>query len=594
MREAEPARRPIPGLGNRPLVLIAGALDCPAAASLRGQLILRQVPVEVGCALPDVPSRVLFVGLGREAHARLQRAAGAKRHVVLNPVRSRWATLRVLLRAGIDVPRSEPALRLTRALRAAERIGFPCVLKDNLSRRAPRLIANRTELALAWRPGARTIVQEYLFRGTHAIRVTVVAGRCAYATRHFASDGFLADGHALAEHWPDVPDAARALAVRAASTLGLGAAVITLISSGRGFAVVGVSPALWGPPADIADCLALERSADRRAEPVPRARRARLTVAVTCPDPRLRHPVWLWVPLVQAFRGAGHRVVHVHEADRRALDDARFVLVDPGRTYRASQGDADWMNELHERCAARAHYAKRVDGGRLVSITSKRDTAAITALLGIEHPRTFASAIPPDAAYPLVVKPTVSSCGRGIEIVRSPDQLPARLRESIPRAWVVQELVRSGVGHAVSLRVVTVRQAVVAAGLFYCDGPLSNLNRGGRAVPLTGVHRASRVSAAERRLLEQLDLRPDDRRPPPSALESALAVSRWYATRGVQVLGHDFVPNGRGGWCYLESNAYPGYLLFAETDGDRRRRLLSGYYRAARMLADAIAEQLGG
>jgi glutathione synthase/RimK-type ligase-like ATP-grasp enzyme len=213
--------------------------------------------------------------------------------------------------------------------------------------------------------------------------------------------------------------------------------------------------------------------------------------------------------------------------------------------------------------------------------------------LGLAHPRTYRERVPPDARLPLVAKPIAGSCGRGFRLLTSPTDVRRLAPDGVPpRRFVVQEWVDSGTPYAVSFRVITVRDRVVAAALFYSGlGRPSNLSMGGRAIPFSGTHRASRLTREETAVLEQLGFGSRLRQAPAALLDSARRAGRWLSERGVQIAGHDFIPDGHGGWLYLEANAYPGYLVFAATDGDRRKRLLSGYYRAAETLARTIAEE---
>ncbi len=501
-----------------------------------------------------------------------------------------WSRLRRLVVAGIDTPMTWPARSLRGAMRAARQIGYPLVLKGDDG--TPLLIGCEAALRRAWRD-APGLLQEYLWTGAHSYRVTVVGDRARHARLLVAVDGFLAREGFAHEHRIGLTPLLASAAEAACKALGSRLAVVNLIPMGSGCVVLDVETRAPRLPDAAVDALAEEvvRTSPPRSTRRPRLPRS-FQVAITCPDPRALHPVWLWCCMPADFRAEGCTLVEARgPAEEAKLADSDFILIDPARTRRQS-GD-DWLNHLWERYRDRSHYAKRVVDGRLLSVTTKAACAEMVLELKLPHPPTFTGLLPAHHGLPLVLKPSAGSCGRGIRLLRTPEEVRAATPEGrVPTRYILQEWVSGPLPHPVSFRVITVRERVIASAIFWRpQGTTSNLGRGGRAIAFSGRHQRSRLSTQDRRVLDALGIEGSVRELPSSVADAARRAARWLSSRGVQLAGHDFIPDGNGGWLYLESNAYPGYLLFAATDGDRRRRLLSGYFRAGRLFARAIASE---
>lgn len=133
---------------------------------------------------------------------------------------------------------------------------------------------------------------------------------------------------------------------------------------------------------------------------------------------------------------------------------------------------------------------------------------------------------------------------------------------------VVQPRIDSGLDYAVSIRVITVRGRVCAAGVFFRrDALRSNLSRGANAIALTGHGRRLRLSSEERWVLERIGIDPDVRAIPEEVRRMAARVGRHHARRGVQMIGQDYIVDARGRWWFVEVNLWFGIRLFAVTDG---------------------------
>ncbi|MBI2835078.1 MAG: hypothetical protein HYX76_11700 [Acidobacteria bacterium] len=601
------------------LTIVTDAGHAPALREIVRQLDRHGVAVSVCRAVADRHRPTLAWGLDAARVFSLRaRRLGAS--ILLNgALPTPWAALRALMTHGIDTPRSAPATTLARALSRARQIGYPVVMKGLQPRRPPALILTERALRHAWRPGI-VLLQEYVWTAARVCQVAVVDETACDAVCLHAVDGFHASPESAFVREAHIDDEICRLAERTCAALSSRLAVVTIANATsaptviaietntpilRAAAVSALVDALRRPVASLGPPPRPRRPAAPLAEPgigiglslhgQPRARK-RLQVAITCPDERAARPVWLWHAVAQALRRDGHAIVVPRgDAAARMLDDSDFVFVDPGRTFRASGGRAGWLNLVHARARHRAHYAKRVKDGRLVSVTTKDACARMAVALSLPHPRTFLQHIPSDARFPLVMKPLAGSCGRGVRLF-SAESLAGRFgpERRVPRGQVVQEWVAADVRWSVSFRIVTVRSRIVAAALFFGPpGRPSNLSLGARAIPFSGIHRSSRLTAQEECVLETLQLSARHRTLPAAVMHAVVSAAGWLSARGVQIAGHDLIPDATGGWLYLEANAYPGYLIFAETEGDRRRRLLSGYYRAATALAHEIVEEFG-
>jgi hypothetical protein len=68
----------------------------------------------------------------------------------------------------------------------------------------------------------------------------------------------------------------------------------------------------------------------------------------------------------------------------------------------------------------------------------------------------------------------------------------------------------------------------------------------------------------------------------------ALHIAGYFAGRGVQMVGQDFVVDHAGRWYFLEVNLAFGMALLNVTDGDGYPSAGRGFFHAGRVLADAF------
>jgi ribosomal protein S6--L-glutamate ligase len=169
----------------------------------------------------------------------------------IRTARDHWATACALAVAGLPHPETitgaepEPL-----AAAAGEACGFPCVVKQRLSRRGVGVIrcAGRAELEAVldalWRLAEEAVVQRFCPPGGVSRRVLVLAGRVLGATEQRAAAGeFRANAaRGAAVRAVELPPDLGELAAAAAAALGLGFAGVDLIPDGERWLVGEVNP----------------------------------------------------------------------------------------------------------------------------------------------------------------------------------------------------------------------------------------------------------------------------------------------------------------------------------------------------------------
>lgn len=199
--------------------------------------------VRVGHEVLGGTGAALHWGLdGRNAHLALRRAALASRQhgtVLVNRVLiDKWSQLQRLRAAAIPAPESALVATLAEALVAADRIGYPVVLKPLWGSYSSGVVcvADAAQLRSAWRPRHR-VVQERLRDGGRCARVLVVGDEVVHAVTRVARDGF----HATYAHgrmaWlepfaGDAGDLGAAVAATRALGLQIGGVDVVCTSSG--------------------------------------------------------------------------------------------------------------------------------------------------------------------------------------------------------------------------------------------------------------------------------------------------------------------------------------------------------------------------
>lgn len=172
----------------------------------------------------------------------LRRAADTCRRagvVLVNPrIIDKWSQLERLRAAAIPVPESERVASVAEALAAAERLGYPVVLKPLYGSYSSGIVCARTarELYALWRPRHR-IVQARVREGNRCARILVIGDEAVHAVTRVARDGFhatYAHGRmARLEPFAGDDDDLRT-AVAAARALGIGIAGVDLVQTAAG------------------------------------------------------------------------------------------------------------------------------------------------------------------------------------------------------------------------------------------------------------------------------------------------------------------------------------------------------------------------
>jgi hypothetical protein len=302
----------------------------------------------------------------------------------------------------------------------------------------------------------------------------------------------------------------------------------------------------------------------------------------------------VWIPWWIGARSNARRVWHIHallQGLRRAGHEIRicpgtlaregydFVLQDPteaiGRRIRSDEING----HLYRFWRRRGHLIR---DARHPAPSNKLQMVELAARLRLRAPPTMRiDDVTPDD-LPVIVKPVAGSLGVGVRLATRMHELPAR------GAYVAQHFVDAGIGHAVSIRVVTVRDLLVTAALFYRRGVRSNLSQGGSAIALMGPGARSRLLPRELWLLQHVGIDPSLREVPPEVARMARRIGRFYAARGVQMLGHDYVVDADQRWWFLEVNLAFGLRVFNVTHGGGA----PGAHGCLRVAGDVLADGL--
>ncbi len=165
--------------------------------------------------------------------------------------RDHWATMMALNAAGLEVPPTVAGFDPeTLARDVIRHIGLPAVVKQRRSRMGIGVIrcATRDHLEAVldslWRVGDEIIVQRWLAGGECTVRLLVVGGKVIAAARFKASAKEWRSNAARggsAEAY-DAPPNETALAVAAATTIGLGHCGVDIVTGDDGPTVLEVNP----------------------------------------------------------------------------------------------------------------------------------------------------------------------------------------------------------------------------------------------------------------------------------------------------------------------------------------------------------------
>jgi glutathione synthase/RimK-type ligase-like ATP-grasp enzyme len=504
-----------------------------------------------------------------------------------------WRQRGALAAAGIPTPRSRRARDAEGAARLAEVVRYPLVLRPDgdPQQAGPTYVARRDQLLRQWaadgEPSVRAcVLEEARWVARPVVRAVVVAGRvlAAAGSPWLRLEG----GGAAAGEWRDAELTSRqeAIAVAACGALAVDAGVVEL----AGDAVLRVLQRnVELPPVTRAEAAALlaRRLAElahspRGPAPAPAPRPLRVVLARPYAGRGSGVRIWHIDALYRELIRQGHEVAAMGgRYDPQLVEWADLVLQDPLHAFGFGRRGDRLSVLLRARCAERCHLLRQRPPDR----ADKRSLAALARRLGLRSPEIYGRAAALER-LPVIVKPRRGSIGRGVRLARTAGALGGR-------DVVLQEYVDSGTPYAVSARVITVGERVVAAGLLYHRGALrSNLHRGARAIALTGPGRAVEPAPEEVVLLERLGINPGDRCTPPEVEAMAVRVGGHYAERGARMLGHDFVVDRRGRWYFLETNLAFGVALFNVTDGEGHPSTRRGYRHAGRVLVSALSDEI--
>ncbi len=596
----EPDHTASGGAGASPprVSIVTGLPSHPAAEAVRAACSERGLDAKISTTLqPDSQAAVLW-GLDW----RHQRAAWRHARAIGIPVAGgEWLSmssqLGALRRARVLVPAFRTASTVELAERRAHVLGYPVLVgadADPELHRA-RLVYQERELAPACESlGGPLVIQELRWRSRRLLRIWVASGEVVLARSRALHD--LRSGHTSTGAWRecDVAPAVERAAVAACAALRLPACMVEGVEEPDGLTVlrifqrrlgVGALPSDAARRIHVALAAAALRSLREVAEPARPPRPLRVVMARPYTN-RRRARIWGICAAYQELLRRGHDVTHLNGAyDAAQVARADLVLQDP----RYGIGMRRRSDRLNRRLVAEAtapcHLLRHPYGRR----RGKLGALSLARRLGIPHPRTIRARRVRADHLPVVVKPTHGSLGRGVFRIDDIDQL----RRMPKRTLLAQQYIDSGTGYSVSARVVTVRDRVVAAGIFFHRGSLvSNVSRGGRVIALTGPGASARLREEEAWLLGRIGIDPMARRVPGHLARMARTVGAYLARRGVQMVGQDYVVDGRGRWYFLEANRAFGIALFNVTDGDGYPSTRRGYRLAGAVLADGFESAL--
>ncbi len=515
------------------------------------------------------------------------------------PWRSISDQLGALRRARLFVPDFRPARGADSAARWARRIGYPVMVGEDgdPDRHSCRLVFQESELRMACdQIEPPVLLQGLRWSSSTLLRAWVVGDSVLAVRSQPLAD--LSQGYRGVGLWSreEASQTIKVAAIAARNALGTGPCIVELLDEPDGVTVLRV----------LHRRVALEELPDEASEKIPVIMASEIANLLKEPDRPLafapplkvvmarpyrrqnRMRIWCISAVYHELARRGHEVVHLFgRYDAQKIDQADLVLQDPlatmGWRRKPNPLNRRLLSETKVPCHLLRHHSGRGRG--------KLGSLSLARRLDLPHPRVYRPRSVQQGHLPVIIKPLHGSLGRGIFRVDDLDQL----RRLNPRGKLVHEFIDSDTGYAVSARVVTVRDEVVAAGIFYSRGAvISNLSRGGRAVALTGPGASARLGTEAAMLLRRIGIDPTAPRVVPAKLVAmASKVGAHLATRGVQMVGQDYVVNRDGQWFFLEANRSFGIALFNVTDGDGYPSTRKGYRLAGTVLAQGFEKTVG-
>ena len=258
--------------------------------------------------------------------------------------------------------------------------------------------------------------------------------------------------------------------------------------------------------------------------------------------------------LVEAARTLGLNAVFLPPrlAERRVgAGDVALGRIDVRPTLDGPEPGLGSLRALEDRDVLVLNRA-----GAMFAVHDKLATALRLAASGLPHPRTahIGEAAENGFAFPVVVKPRFGSWGSQVSLCRDRDALARVFRRIRRDAWfgrqgaLVQELVAP---QGYDLRIVVAAGEVVGAV---------------QRIAAPGEWRTNVALGGSRATIV----------PPPQACRLALRAASAF---GIDLVGVDLLPDGRGGWIVLELNGAvdltPEYSLGGEDVFARIGRALS-------------------
>jgi glutathione synthase/RimK-type ligase-like ATP-grasp enzyme len=579
-----------PALGRKPRLRLVTDFEKESAVSLILETCeARGFHVDMARTVDPTADATWFWGVSPpRRRAGIQRLAALPIPVVDGNASKVWANRARLFRAGIAVPRARLARQLDSALGIAEEIGYPLTLRVEGSRLAYS-IADEGALCAAWPANGSLycVLEPAQYAAAPRMRVWVAGERAFRAAR-------IVRGRCLAvpvRHGP----CEIAIAACRILQIDLGVVDVAMMegepvvlraqSSGRWIARLsasGMRAALGGVAGPLHDHIG------QSVAPHGRRTKPRLTVVLARGEytGSGAYRIQNIHALRRELARRGHRVLSLGgRIDLQLIADADVILQDPLQAFGfGPRGDA-LDHFLYENAAARCHLLRRL---RQVTV-DKRLMHTNALKLGVRSPTLYRLTNVRRANLPIIAKPCRGSLGIGVRLLETMADVKNLAQ---PAQMVLQQFIDSKTSRAISLRVITVVDRIVAAAIFHNVRAIcSNLARGGRAIPLTGPGRRLYLSRHERMLLESVGIDAGKREVPAEVVEMAGKIGRYHSNNGAQMIGQDFLVDHEGKWYFLEVNMAFGTAVFNATDGEGFPSNGRGLVHAGRVLADAIEMQ---
>ena len=586
---------------ERRICIVTGLPNSRPIQAIRCACEKEGLEVRVGSRIDFKSEAVLFWGL-TYSHYRI---AAAKAKAIGLPsingqVKSLWEQRGILYKAGIKVPRSRQGSNITQAIRLARVVGYPVYLQpDKDPQRWRRNIAvGKKQLEKKWPDGMQCIIEEVRWAMLSLIRIWISGEKAIYAEQRLISDwvSWTKEKKGGVIWRPIKAELSQSeTAVKACCALNVDMGIVELVPEPDGNTVVRVlhrNFSLAHLPRETVKGIynglvkRLLRLIGSNPSGSDDRSRAPLCVGLARPYSTrgTGYRVWHIYALYRELLRQGHQILPMHRRfDPELVDKVDFILQDPLHAF-GFRRYADRLNRLlYRQVPERSHLLRRTGRNR----ADKRAMAWLAKRLEIRAP-VILSAKQVDAnMLPVIVKPRRGSLGQGVRLVWKNSELQRMARGNV----VIQEYIDSGTSYALSIRVITVAHKIVAAALFYNYGVLhSNLIRGGRAIALTGPGRLARPTPEEINLLERVHIDPVDRSVPKEVEKMSTRVGQYYAERGVQMLGQDYIVDNKYQWYFLEVNTAFGVSIFNVTDGEGYPNNRKGFFYAGKVLEVAIAE----